>query len=382
MSTRRLPLPVALLLALVVAAPAVADFVTFESGQVRPLALSPDGSRLFAVNTPDNRLEIFDVTAGGLTHRAARSRSASSRWRWRSRSASEVWVVNHLSDSVSIVDVAADPPRVVRTLLVGDEPRDIVFAGPGGNRAFITTAHRGQQRTDPSLAGVPGAGDPQLTTPGVGRADVWVFDANALGAALGGMPLRIVTLFGDTPRALAVSPDGGDRLRGDLQVRQPDDGPLRGRGVQRLRPPPPPCVVDGVTMPGGLPRPGTDHAGRPRAGDRADRASTTPRPAQWEDQLGRDWSRRGPVQPARRGRLRDRRHHARADGASFTGVGTTLFNMAVNPVSGTVYVSNTESRNEVRFEGPGVFGGSTVQGHLAESRITVLSAGAASRRAT
>src|SRR3989475_6414790 len=23
-------------------------------------------------------------------------------------------------------------------------PRDIVFAGPGGNRAFITTAHRGQ----------------------------------------------------------------------------------------------------------------------------------------------------------------------------------------------------------------------------------------------
>ena len=86
-------------------------------------------------------------------------------------------MVNHLSDSVSIVDVAADPPRVVRTLLVGDEPRDIVFAGPGGTRAFITTAHRGQQRTDPSIAGVPGAGDPQLTTPGVGRADVWVFDA-------------------------------------------------------------------------------------------------------------------------------------------------------------------------------------------------------------
>ena len=35
---------------------------------------------------------------------------------------------------------------------------------PGRNRAFITTAHRGQQRTHPSLAGVPGAGDPQLTT--------------------------------------------------------------------------------------------------------------------------------------------------------------------------------------------------------------------------
>src|SRR4030095_11358885 len=47
--------------------------------------------------------------------------------------------------------------------------------------------------------------------------------------------------------------------------------------------------------------------------------------------------------------------------------------MAVNPVSGVLYVSNTESRNEVLFEGPGDFGGSTVQGHLAESRITVIS---------
>src|SRR5690606_7295961 len=44
------------------------SFVNFESGQVRPLALSPDGSRLFAVNTPDNRLEIFTVAGGTLTH--------------------------------------------------------------------------------------------------------------------------------------------------------------------------------------------------------------------------------------------------------------------------------------------------------------------------
>lgn len=63
------------------------------------------------------------------------------------RSNSEVWVVNHLSDSVSIVDVASSPPRVVRTLLVGDEPRDIVFAGPtdGNNnftRAFFTSGQR------------------------------------------------------------------------------------------------------------------------------------------------------------------------------------------------------------------------------------------------
>src|SRR4029079_7096631 len=81
---------------------------------------------------------------------------------------------------------------------VGDEPRDIVFAGPDRRRAFITTAHRGQN--------IPV--DPQLTTPSVGRADVWVFDANALGDSLGGKPLTIVSLFTDTPRALAVTPDG------------------------------------------------------------------------------------------------------------------------------------------------------------------------------
>ena len=36
-------------------------FTLFESGQVRPLALSPDKQHLFAVNTPDNRLEVYRV---------------------------------------------------------------------------------------------------------------------------------------------------------------------------------------------------------------------------------------------------------------------------------------------------------------------------------
>ncbi|MEO5728175.1 MAG: hypothetical protein ABI134_08260, partial [Byssovorax sp.] len=57
----------------------------------------------------------------------------------------------------------------------------------------------------------------------------------------------------------------------------------------------------------------------------------------------------------------------------YVGVGTVLFNMAVNPVSGKVYVSNTEARNDLRFEGPGAFAGETLRGRLHESRITVLS---------
>src|SRR5205823_3017733 len=117
----------------------------------------------------------------------------------------EVWVVNHLSDSVSVVTLTGTP-HVTRTLLVGDEPRDVVFAGSSG-LAFISTAHRGQQRTDSSISSVPGAGDSKLTTPSVPRADVWVFNPASLGNTVGGTPVKIMSFFTDTPRALAVSAD-------------------------------------------------------------------------------------------------------------------------------------------------------------------------------
>jgi len=69
----------------------------------------------------------------------------------------QAWVVNHLSDSISVVDVTAEPPRVIDTLLVGDEPRDIVFAGADNALAFVTTAHRGQSRDNTVQHGDPSA---------------------------------------------------------------------------------------------------------------------------------------------------------------------------------------------------------------------------------
>ncbi len=48
--------------------------------------------------------------------------------------------------------------------------------------------------------------------------------------------------------------------------------------------------------------------------------------------------------------------------------------MAVNPVNGKVYVANTEALNHERFEG-WLFAGSSLRGHMSESRITVLSGG-------
>jgi hypothetical protein len=93
----------------------------------------------------------------------------------------------------------------------------------------------------------------------------------------------------------------------------------------------------------------------------------------WEDELGRDWS------AAVRFDLPDYdvfAIDAMADPPvevdRFAGVGTILFNMAVDPVSGVVYVSNTEARNEVRFSGPGTRASHSVRGHLHEARITLI----------
>ena len=356
---------------------AQASFVNFESGQVRPLALSPDGATLFVANTPDNALEIFDVDAGGLTHVGSVPVGLEP-VAVAARTNSKVWVVNHLSDSISIVDVSSNPGRVTRTLLCGDEPRDIVFAGSGGNRAFITTAHRGQHRTDASISGVTGSGDPQFTTAGIGRADVWVYDATNLGTTIGGTPVEILTFFTDTPRALAVSNDSSTVYVAGFQTGNQTttvgEGVVcNGFGAAGS------CSGDGVTSPGGLaggllpggnPGPSTNIQGV-TAPETGLIVKYNPTAGTWEDELGRNWTN------GVRFDLPDEDVFA-VDAATLSQialhatVGTTLFNMAVHPTTGDLFVSNTEARNETRFEGPGVVGGSTVQGRLAESRVTVI----------
>ena len=354
-------------LAILLAVPSLvsaANFVTFESGPVRPLALSPDGTRLFAVNTPDNTLEVFTVGASGLTHTDAIPVGMEP-VAVAARNNNEVWVVNHLSDSISVISMLSSPPRVVATLLVGDEPRDIVFAGTGGNRAFITTAHRGQHRTHASISGVTGAGDPQLTTPStlpspIGRADVWVFDATALGTTLGGTPVEILTFFSDTPRALAVSGDGLTVYVAAFHSGNQTTAITETVVCNNFSDTNPSC---GVPVPddnaAGVPAPETGLIVKFDGG------------IDWNDALGRDWNSEV------RFDLPDHDVFAvDADslvhGLIFDSVGTILFNMVVNPISGMIYVTNTELPNHVRFEGAGNHGGSTVQGHLSETRITVL----------
>lgn len=336
-------------------------YTLFESGQVRPVALSPDKSTLFVVNTPDNRLEIYDVSEGdrGLVHRGSVSVGLEP-VSVAARSNNEVWVVNHLSDSISVVRVDGGRARVTRTLLVGDEPRDIVFAGATRNRAFITTAHRGQN--NPS--------DPQLTTPGVGRADVWVFDAANLGASLGGTPLTVVTLFTDTPRALAVTPDGSRVYAAGFHT---------GNKTQII---PEGAVPDGGQAAGGMPGPNVNHAGLPQP---ETGVIVKYDGAHWVDAVGNHWDTTVRMSlPDKDVFVLDANANPPSQLAGnsgfFAGVGTVLFNMVVNPINGKVYVSNTEARNDKRFEGPGTFAGESVRGHLHESRISVLStAGVAPR---
>lgn len=345
----------------------VPTYLNFESGPVQPLALSSDGTRLYAVNTPDNRLEVFQVDAGGILHLGSIPVGMEP-VSVATRANGDVWVVNHLSDSVSIVDPVAG--RVTKTLLVGDEPRGITFAGPGFGRAFIATAHRGQHRTHGSVAAVPGAGDPELTTPGVGRADVWVFDADSPGDDVGGIPLAIINLFGDSPRALAATPDGSSVYAAIFQSGNRTTAINSGLVCDGFQPDTP-CVIAGVVpTPGGVLGPPRNHEGfpAPEVGliVRFDETS-----GDWVDLAGRVWNLQV------RFNLPDQdvfRIDATtlAPTASFAGVGSTNFNMAVHPTSAKVYVSTTHAQNFDRFEGPGIFANTTVQGDLARSGITVL----------
>src|ERR1700676_3610715 len=80
-----------------------ASYTLFESGQVRPLVLSADAKLLFAANTPAHRLEIFSIAGPGAetVSLVASVPVGLEPVAVALRSPDEVWVVNHLSDSVS-----------------------------------------------------------------------------------------------------------------------------------------------------------------------------------------------------------------------------------------------------------------------------------------
>src|SRR5882762_831615 len=96
--------------AIILAAPILpavvrAQYVNFESSQVHPVALTPSGGKLLLVNTPDALLEVFTVQTDGSLAPQASIPVGLEPVTVVARSDAEAWVVNHLSDTISIVDL-------------------------------------------------------------------------------------------------------------------------------------------------------------------------------------------------------------------------------------------------------------------------------------
>ena len=304
------------------------EFVNWETPHVRPLALTPSRTQLLAVNLADNRLEQFSLATGTPVHFRSIPVGLDP-VSVRSRSNTEAWVVNHVSDTISIVDLAAG--QVVATLQTDDEPCDVVFAGTP-QRAFVSCS---QSNT------------------------VLVFDPANRRAP----PVRL-TIDGEDPRALAVSPAGdkvyaaifesgnettvlgnGGTIPGDFPpnavgfVNGPYGGqnppPNSGTGfeppIDPLLPPPPPVA----------------HIVK-KSGTR------------WVDENGGDWTQfiRGNLAPfggRRVGWTMGDHDVAVIDVASLSvsyldHLMNLCMALAVHPTTGVVTVVGTEATNELRFE--------------------------------
>ena len=356
------------LVALAVAAAtgaAHAGYTNFEASHVRPLALTPSGARLLALNTPDALLEVFAVAADGTLTLESCLPVGLEPVAVVARSDAEAWVVNHLSDTVSVVDLSLG--TVTRTLAVGDEPNDVAFAG---DRAFVAVG---------------------------GSDEVWVFDVTDLS-----QPPQQVPLFGSHPRALAVSEDGasvyavvlrsGNRTtvvnanviwenRSHL-----DPARLTALGLNDLvcpTPPPPyPPLPPDPDGPGPVPPLMRNPAlTDPPSGvpENSLIVGWNDASGRWEDEAGQDWTACLPY------RLPDDDLFV-IDVASLAvtevaGLGTNLFEVSVQPGTGKLYVANTDARNLVRFEmprppvaNPPVDYG--LAGHIVDNQLTVVDPGA------
>src|SRR5262245_60700993 len=298
--------------ALAVAMPPDVDFRNFESAQTHPLRPSAAGDKLFAVNTDEARLAIFNVAGDGSLSFAGDVAvgldpvSAAQR-----PGTNEVWVVNHLSDSISVVD--AGTQSLIDTIAVGDEPTDVVFAS---GRAFV------------SLAG--------------NQDRVRVYNASTRAL------LTTLDIFGDSPRALAANAAGTEVYAVVLES-----------GNQSTT-----LFEELVSTGGGPPPPNPP------------RTAPGPAPAvgmvvqfdgsNWKDEAGGNWNSKINYNlPDQDVFVIDADAGTPSVIRRLTHVGTINFDVAVQPGTGDLWVPNTDARNPVRFE-------PKLRGHLVQTRVTVV----------
>jgi YVTN family beta-propeller protein len=145
-------------------------YVNFEGAQTNPIRLSADGKLLYAANTADARLSVFDVSTPAAPKLIAEIPVGIEPVSVNPRTNDEVWVVNQESDSVSVVSVSAG--IVTDTIQAKDEPADVVFQG---SNAFVSISRSNA---------------------------INVYDVNTHQL------VKSIPVFGGNPRALALSPDG------------------------------------------------------------------------------------------------------------------------------------------------------------------------------
>jgi len=148
-------------------------FANFESTQINPVRLSADNTRLFAVNPANQSMSVFDVRQPASPALIAQIPVGIGPASVNPRTNDEAWVVNQVSNSVSIVSASQGIVTDTISTGAGTEPVDVVFAG--ANQAYVSCSRSNQ---------------------------IKVFDTRTHAL------LATVPLFGGSPRALAVSNDG------------------------------------------------------------------------------------------------------------------------------------------------------------------------------
>jgi len=301
------------------------SFKSFEAPQIHPLALTPDGTRLLAVNTPNATLSIFQLVSGSpvLTAEIPVGLEPVS---VAARNNREAWVVNWMSDSVSIVDLTTG--NVVRTIDVGDEPTDVIFAN---NKAFVCVSGGGQMTV----------GFSQITG---GSGAIKVFDPNNPSA----FPTTIEPI-GKQPRALARNATGSQVFvsvfeSGNQTTVVPEPIVSANGGL----PPPNPAVRPGLPAP--------PNTGLVVKWDGSN----------WRDEINRSWTAQIPFTLADVD-LVVIDAASSAISARVHGIGTHIGNMAFDPSAQQLLVANLDDINQVRFE-------PNLSGKFQASRISILNA--------
>jgi len=289
------------------------DFVHFESGHVRPAALTPDGSRLLVVNTPDSRLSVFDLT-GEAPVRVAEIPVGLEPISVACLDDGTAWVVNHLSDDVSVVDL--ERRHVCATLRVGDEPADVVFAGTP-LRAFVSVSQEDRVR---------------------------VYDPLDLAAAPVNVPIH-----GRQPRALARSADG-EFVYAAVHLAGNRTSLVRFLDIAEGEMPLDPAFPRSSALGGRLP---------PRVG-----LIVQQQGGAWRDMYGNDWTARMPfaVSDVDVAEIRTATSEVTR---TFGNLGTVNFALAVSPTDGRLALTATEARNLLRFE-------PRLRGHTVDTRLALL----------